>query len=155
MAEPGDVTGAILSGGRGSRAGGIDKGLLEIDAEPAVVRVARSLLSQVARIVVSANRNLERYAAPAAQLRRVLARASDERRPAVGVPHPRRAVIAGGDHAAAVSERSRSNGQDATVMVVASASRAADRLTPAGMACRAGASSVLRFLRIRAMLVSL
>lgn len=58
-----DVTGAILAGGRGSRAGGIDKGLLEIDGEPAVLRVARSLQPQVARIVVSANRNHAAYEA--------------------------------------------------------------------------------------------
>lgn len=63
MPAPGDVTGAILAGGRGSRAGGADKGLLEIDGEPAVVRIARSLQAQVARIIVSANRNLERYTA--------------------------------------------------------------------------------------------
>ena len=59
----GDVTGAILAGGRGSRAGGVDKGLVEIDGEAAVVRVARGLRAQAARIVVSANRNLDRYAA--------------------------------------------------------------------------------------------
>lgn len=63
MPAPRDVTGAILAGGRGSRAGGIDKGLLEIDGEPAVVRVARSLQPQVARVVVSANRNHAAYEA--------------------------------------------------------------------------------------------
>lgn len=60
---PGDVTGAILAGGRGSRAGGIDKGLVDVDGEAAVARVARTLRMQVARVVVSANRNLDEYAA--------------------------------------------------------------------------------------------
>ncbi|HET7842723.1 MAG TPA: NTP transferase domain-containing protein [Xanthomonadales bacterium] len=60
---PGDVTGAILAGGRGSRAGGIDKGLAEIDGEAAVVRIARALRAQVASVVVSANRHPDAYAA--------------------------------------------------------------------------------------------
>lgn len=57
------VTGLILAGGRGSRLGGIDKGLLELDGEPLVQRVVRRLAGQVGTLLLSANRNLDRYRA--------------------------------------------------------------------------------------------
>ena len=57
------VTGLILAGGRGSRLGGIDKGLLELDGEPLVQRVTQRLVGQVGRLLLSANRNLDRYCA--------------------------------------------------------------------------------------------
>ena len=63
MIQASDVTGAILAGGRGTRAGGVDKGLLDVAGEPAVVRVARALQAQVGRIIVSANRNHAAYKA--------------------------------------------------------------------------------------------
>ncbi|ANX04362.1 molybdenum cofactor guanylyltransferase MobA [Immundisolibacter cernigliae] len=57
------VTGLILAGGRGSRLGGIDKGLLELDGEPLVQTVVRRLAGQVGTLLLSANRNLDRYRA--------------------------------------------------------------------------------------------
>lgn len=58
-----DITGAILAGGRGSRMGGQDKGLVELNGRPMVQHVIDRLSPQVQEIVVSANRNPERYAA--------------------------------------------------------------------------------------------
>ncbi len=57
------VTGLILAGGRGSRLGGADKGLLDVDGQPLVQRVAQRLAPQVDTLLLSANRNLDRYRA--------------------------------------------------------------------------------------------
>ena len=57
------VTGLVLAGGRGSRLGGTDKGLLELDGQPLVQRAARRLAGQVGPLLLSANRNLDRYRA--------------------------------------------------------------------------------------------
>lgn len=57
------IQGLVLAGGAGTRAGGLDKGLIELDGEPAVVRCARALEAQVGSAIVSANRNLEAYVA--------------------------------------------------------------------------------------------
>lgn len=57
------LTGLILAGGRGSRMGGVDKGLVEFQGEPLVVQIARRLAPQVGTLKINANRNLERYAA--------------------------------------------------------------------------------------------
>lgn len=53
----------ILAGGAGVRMGGLDKGLLGIDGEPAVARLARQLLDQGDHLIISANRHLTEYAA--------------------------------------------------------------------------------------------
>lgn len=58
---PDPVTVGILAGGAGRRVGGRDKGWIEVDGEPQVVRVLRLLSSQAAAVVISANRELERY----------------------------------------------------------------------------------------------
>jgi molybdopterin-guanine dinucleotide biosynthesis protein A len=55
------VEGLILCGGRGRRVLNADKGLLELAGEPAVSRVLRLLQPHCSRIIISANRNLERY----------------------------------------------------------------------------------------------
>lgn len=57
------VTGLVLAGGRGRRLGGIDKGLLAVDGQVLVQRVARRLSGQVGPLLLSANRNLDRYRA--------------------------------------------------------------------------------------------
>jgi molybdenum cofactor guanylyltransferase len=57
------VTGLILAGGRGSRLGGIDKGLLRVEDQPLIQHVAQRLEPQVDSLLVSANRNLDAYRA--------------------------------------------------------------------------------------------
>jgi molybdopterin-guanine dinucleotide biosynthesis protein A len=56
------ITGVILAGGLGRRMGGMDKGLQEVDGQPLVQRVLARLAPQVDSVMISANRNLERYA---------------------------------------------------------------------------------------------
>jgi molybdenum cofactor guanylyltransferase len=58
-----DITGVILAGGRASRMGGIDKGLIEINGRPMIAYVLTVLGSQVGDIVINANRSLGRYGA--------------------------------------------------------------------------------------------
>ncbi len=57
-----NVTGLVLAGGRGSRMGGRDKGLVEIGGRPMLEHVLERLAPQVAGILINANRNRERYA---------------------------------------------------------------------------------------------
>ncbi len=58
-----DITGLILAGGRGSRLGGADKGLLPFEERTLVEHAIERLAPQVATLMISANRNRERYAA--------------------------------------------------------------------------------------------
>lgn len=58
-----DITGVVLAGGKASRMGGEDKGLLLLDGIPLWQHVASRLAKQVNRVVLSANRNLDRYRA--------------------------------------------------------------------------------------------
>ena len=58
-----DITGVILAGGRGSRLGGVDKGLVPLRGRPLIEHVISILRPQVGRLVISANRNRETYAA--------------------------------------------------------------------------------------------
>jgi molybdopterin-guanine dinucleotide biosynthesis protein A len=55
------VVGLILAGGAGRRMGGVDKGLIELDGRPLVQWVAETLRPQVASLLISANRNHDRY----------------------------------------------------------------------------------------------
>jgi molybdopterin-guanine dinucleotide biosynthesis protein A len=57
------VTGVILAGGRGQRMGEVDKGWVELDGRPLVERVLERFAPQVGQVLISANRNRERYAA--------------------------------------------------------------------------------------------
>lgn len=56
-----EITALILAGGRGSRMGGADKGLLEVSGRPLIDYVQQNLLPQVGTIFISANRNPEKY----------------------------------------------------------------------------------------------
>jgi molybdopterin-guanine dinucleotide biosynthesis protein A len=56
-----EITGLVLAGGRGSRMGGLDKGLVEYEGRPLVDWVAERLAPQVLCVLVSANRNVQRY----------------------------------------------------------------------------------------------
>ena len=58
-----DVTGVVLAGGRGQRMGGVDKGLLLLAGRPLVVRVLDRLQPQVGAVSISANRQVDSYAA--------------------------------------------------------------------------------------------
>ena len=56
-----DVTGVILAGGRATRMGGVDKGLVVVNERPMIAWVIDLLRPQVVKLLVNANRNLERY----------------------------------------------------------------------------------------------
>ena len=58
-----DVTGLILAGGRGERMGGADKGWVIFEDRPLIVSVVERLAPQVGTLLISANRNIERYGA--------------------------------------------------------------------------------------------
>ena len=55
------ITGVILAGGRGSRMGGIDKGLQVLNGVPMVAHVMARLAPQVGSLMINANRNLDAY----------------------------------------------------------------------------------------------
>ena len=59
---PDQVTGVILAGGRATRMGGVDKGLVEIHGRPMIAWVIDTLRPQVAEVLINANRNRDRYA---------------------------------------------------------------------------------------------
>jgi molybdopterin-guanine dinucleotide biosynthesis protein A len=56
------VTGIVLAGGRGSRMGGVDKGLQPLRGKPMVAWAIARLKPQVDELVINANQNLEIYA---------------------------------------------------------------------------------------------
>jgi molybdopterin-guanine dinucleotide biosynthesis protein A len=58
-----DITGLLLAGGRGSRMGGVDKGLQLFNGEPLALHAMRRLGPQVGRLMINANRNLADYEA--------------------------------------------------------------------------------------------
>jgi len=55
------ITGVVLAGGKATRMGGKDKGLLELNGQPLWQHVADKLAGQVDTVVISANRNLAVY----------------------------------------------------------------------------------------------
>ena len=57
-----DITAVILAGGRGSRFGGVDKGLIKLHQISLVQHVINRIQPQVSEIIISANRNLKVYA---------------------------------------------------------------------------------------------
>jgi molybdenum cofactor guanylyltransferase len=57
------ISGLILAGGRGTRMGGADKGLVDWHGRPLAAWVADAMRPCVTELLISANRNLERYAA--------------------------------------------------------------------------------------------
>jgi molybdopterin-guanine dinucleotide biosynthesis protein A len=56
-----DITGLILAGGRGSRMGGVDKGLQNFNGMPLAMHTLLRLQPQVGEVLVNANRNLSVY----------------------------------------------------------------------------------------------
>ena len=63
MNDADKVTGVVLAGGKASRMGGSDKGLLVLNGKPLWQHVADTLAPQVDRVAISANRNLDIYQA--------------------------------------------------------------------------------------------
>ena len=53
----------VLAGGRGSRMGGVDKGLQLLGGRPLAAHVIERLAPQAARVWISANRHFDAYAA--------------------------------------------------------------------------------------------
>jgi molybdopterin-guanine dinucleotide biosynthesis protein A len=58
-----DITGLILAGGRGSRMGGVDKGLQNHRGLPLAMQALLRLQPQVGSVMINANRNLGAYEA--------------------------------------------------------------------------------------------
>ncbi len=56
-----DITGLILAGGRGSRMGGVDKGLQNHLGVPLALHALLRLQPQVGDVMINANRNLSAY----------------------------------------------------------------------------------------------
>jgi len=63
LLEPQHITGLVLAGGRGSRMGGVDKGLQLFNGAPLAQHSLRRLQPQVGPMLLNANRNLATYAA--------------------------------------------------------------------------------------------
>jgi molybdopterin-guanine dinucleotide biosynthesis protein A len=57
-----DVSGLILAGGRASRMGGADKGLIIFKGVTVAEQIARQLASQCGSVAINANRNRHHYA---------------------------------------------------------------------------------------------
>lgn len=55
------ITGVVLAGGRGSRMGGVDKGLQLYNGTPLAKHAIQRLRPQVGNLLINANRNLEIY----------------------------------------------------------------------------------------------
>jgi len=58
---PEDITGLVLAGGRGSRMGGVDKGLQSHHGMPLAMHAVLRLAPQVGHTMINANRNLAAY----------------------------------------------------------------------------------------------
>lgn len=61
MINPQDITGVVLAGGRGSRMGGVDKGLQNFNGLPLALNALMRLQLQVGHCMINANRNLAAY----------------------------------------------------------------------------------------------
>ncbi|WP_429305612.1 molybdenum cofactor guanylyltransferase MobA [Paraburkholderia sp. GAS38] len=59
---PANLTGLVLAGGRGTRMGGVDKGLQLLHGEPLAAHVLKRLAPQTGPLLLSANRHAEVYA---------------------------------------------------------------------------------------------
>jgi molybdopterin-guanine dinucleotide biosynthesis protein A len=63
MTQTQDITGLVLAGGRGSRMGGVDKGLQNFRGLPLALHTLMRLQMQTGASMVNANRNLAAYEA--------------------------------------------------------------------------------------------
>lgn len=58
-----NLTGLVLAGGRGTRMGGVDKGLQLLRGEPLAAHVLKRLAPQTGSLIISANRHADVYTA--------------------------------------------------------------------------------------------
>ena len=65
---PEDITGLVLAGGRGSRMGGVDKGLQNHRGLPLALNALLRLQPQVGSVLLNANRNLAAYESMGAEV---------------------------------------------------------------------------------------
>jgi len=56
------ITGIVLAGGKGTRMGGVDKGLQRLRGRPMIEWVLERLAPQVAEVLINANQNVPAYA---------------------------------------------------------------------------------------------
>lgn len=63
MIDTQDITGLVLAGGRGSRMGGVDKGMQNFNGMPLALHTLLRLQMQVGNVMINANRNLAAYEA--------------------------------------------------------------------------------------------
>lgn len=63
MTDTTAISAVILAGGQGTRMGGVDKGLVELNGKPMVAWVLERLRPQVDEVLINANQNLDRYRA--------------------------------------------------------------------------------------------
>lgn len=61
--KPDQITGVVLAGGRGSRMGGVDKGLQLFRGRPMAQHALTRLAPQVSALMINANQNLDAYRA--------------------------------------------------------------------------------------------
>jgi molybdopterin-guanine dinucleotide biosynthesis protein A len=61
MSAAQEISAIVLAGGRGQRMGEADKGLVLLQGKPLVSWVVERIAPQVNEVLISANRNLERY----------------------------------------------------------------------------------------------
>jgi molybdenum cofactor guanylyltransferase len=59
--DPIEITGLVLAGGRGTRMGGVDKGLQNHQGLPLALHAMMRLGTQVGHVMINANRNLGAY----------------------------------------------------------------------------------------------
>ena len=61
MIDSAEITGLVLAGGRGSRMGGVDKGLQNFNGMPLALHTMLRLQAQTGQLMINANRNLAAY----------------------------------------------------------------------------------------------
>ncbi|MFK5986526.1 MAG: molybdenum cofactor guanylyltransferase MobA [Pseudomonadota bacterium] len=61
MSQIKKITAVILAGGKGSRMGGIDKGLVDFNGEALIKPIIKALAPHVDQLIINANRNIEAY----------------------------------------------------------------------------------------------
>jgi len=61
MPHSNKLTAVILAGGKGSRMGGVDKGLVQFNGEILIKPIIAALTANAEQLIINANRNIEAY----------------------------------------------------------------------------------------------